>query len=38
MTFNENSEVTEEDLKNVIDRNQVSDAILVNNLLKTKGK
>ncbi|CAG9769345.1 unnamed protein product [Ceutorhynchus assimilis] len=37
MVYNENSEVTEEDLKNVIDRAQVSDAILINNLLKAKG-
>ncbi|XP_050305305.1 protein PTCD3 homolog, mitochondrial [Anthonomus grandis grandis] len=36
MAYNENTDVTEDDLKNVIDRGEVSDAILISNLLKTK--
>lgn len=33
----ENSEVTEDDLKSVINRNHVSDAVLINKLLRDKG-
>lgn len=36
VVYNENSDVTESDLKSAISRSQVSDAILINNLLKTK--
>ncbi|KAL1491584.1 hypothetical protein ABEB36_012159 [Hypothenemus hampei] len=37
LVYDENSEVTEMDLLHVIERNHVSDAALINNLLKTKG-
>ncbi|ENN73943.1 hypothetical protein YQE_09445, partial [Dendroctonus ponderosae] len=36
ITYNENSNVTESDLQSAISKNQVSDAILINNLLKAK--
>ncbi|XP_076260003.1 small ribosomal subunit protein mS39 [Rhynchophorus ferrugineus] len=35
--YDENSEVTEKDLKDVIGKNQVSDAIVINKILTTKG-
>ncbi|XP_030751903.1 protein PTCD3 homolog, mitochondrial [Sitophilus oryzae] len=37
VVFDENSEVTEDDLKRVIEKNQVSDAILINKLLAKQG-
>lgn len=37
MVFDEKSDVTEEDLKKVVENAQISDAIFVYNLLKKKG-